>query len=360
MKKTALYLTFFLIINSSFQNINNYNYLEGKWIAIKGLYLGGILDITPSSITFISIIKNKTTKHKYKIDQNHLVIYRNLGHFKTLGKIIDISTDRFKLVSDKSDTIEFFKLKKFNNDIPPVNISLKNTSWNLRLKNITYRIDFGDQLFFNEKSTSRKALLQKPRNQPYRENVFWVLKEYKNNQILYISDACSEPIINIIKGTKNNRIDVKTFISGDSYEGFFEKIPKVSDNKKQETITFLTSKKWILTDFDTIHTGEGQILFKPQNINSLLNIKDLKTNNISYKFYKNGKFDYKLNDSIFKTYNWFLSDDCRFIWTSSNPTAQCIEIERINKNELIINKIESIYIKGKNTAPECMVKLKLK
>jgi len=363
MKIIINYLIVLLLISSSCQsqNENNETGLEGKWIAIKGLFMDGvILDITPSSINLVKALEEKTTNYKYKIDQDYIEIDTSSGNYVTLGKIVDLSTDRFKLASEDSDTFEFLRLKNLNDNIETVNFNFKNTCWKIQLQDVKYRIDFGDQLFFGEKSKARKALLHKLGDHPSRENVYWILKEFKNKQILYISDASYNLNVYIIKSEHNDRIHVKSYTSGILNEEYLERIPNKSNDKKREIISYLTSKKWTLSDFDTIQTGESQFLFESQNRDSLLNIDDLKTRNISYEFKEDGKLNYKLNDSIFITSDWSLSNDGNFIWSGSNPTTQCIEIEKISKGELIINKFESIYLGEEYSAPVCMIKLKLK
>lgn len=342
------------------QNSNN-NKLVGDWVAVTGQFMDGvILDITPTSITLVKALQEQTTNYKYKIEQDQIEIDTSSGSFVTLGKIVDLSSDKFKLASEESDTIEFIRLKSLDDNIESVNLILNNTCWKLQKQDVKYRIDFGDQLYFDEKSNARKALIHKLGDLPSLENVYWSLKEYKNQKILYISDASYNLNVYLIENINNDQFGVEYFKSGIPKEEHFERIQNLTEDKKLELINLLTTKKWRLNEFDTINTGESQILFQSQEINSLLNIEDLKNKDISFEFSKDKKIDFVVKDKVFKTFDWTLSDDGSFIWTDSNPTSKCIEIESLEKDELVINIFETIYITEENSAPICKLKLKLK
>jgi len=363
MKIIAIHLLLLLLISSSCQsqNENNDTNFEGDWIAIKGLFMDGIiLDISPSSLTIIKGLGKKSKRFNYKFDQDYLNIGKNSKDYIPFGKVIDFSFDRFKLTTEETDTLEFIRLKDINDSQETGIINLKNTSWNLILSKMKYRFDFYDQLFFDKKSSPQKALMHKFGDHPSCKYVYWFLKEYKNKQILYISDADYNINVYIIKSANNDKIDLKSFISGVQYDGYLERIHNISDDKRREIISLLTSKKWTLTDFDTIQTNEYQLLLQPPQNNSLLKIEDLKNKDVSFEFKKDGKLNYIVKDKIFKTFYWSLSDGGKYIWTESNPTLKCIEIDSIDKDELRINIFETIFIREENTAPVCKLKLKLK
>lgn len=285
---------------------------------------------------------------RYKISEssNKIIIkdayFENRIEFE--GEILSMSKDTIRLGTRDSlmywhEFLTFIKLKNKTSTqltIDDLHANVENESWIYEDGGLKFRLDFKDDHMYEDSTMPKLVNFNSLNGVGIDSFGRWRLKKFKDQFILSIHSINFEygTIEFFLKEVYEDSIIADRSFGKYLHQVTLKRIP--SDPQKEETLSNLTSKKWMINNFTQLEQSYGNSSPSPyydQNEEYDLNILDLKNGIVSLEFDTYGKFKIYKNSKLLFVSEWELSSDSRYIFIKDYYTSS-IEIINLTENEI--------------------------
>ncbi len=332
-----------LIFSFSCDNVTVKNELTGEWVETYSK-AGLIFDFKDNGEVILGNIRVDSTitlDYKYESETGEFSL-RDILIFRTIGKIKNLTEKEFTLIQPDSIRLFFTKVDNIKLDVNKNDIinNLKNSTWTLKGKDDSLRIEFDSTRRWNDNKEPYEAITHYWQSWPSKSHEIWDIGTYNQKFFLFYSNHQTDRSVRQIREFNNDKLTLTepTYMV-DNAVTFFKK-KNLTNEQIKRILDRLTSKRWTSNKVDTIYTEQEQLR---QGKDERLKLYDI---NSKYEFSFRDDFYYSIHikGTEFKNGTWKISKDGEFVIVDDEDDLNNWIHLKIEGSQIILSKLEEIRV----------------